>query len=511
MSENQPLEKSVEQSQAAPKGAGRFLRFSLIYVLGDLLAKGARIVLTPFYVSVLTKAEIGELAVLQAIIICSWTLLGFGFHFAVHKYYHEYGERGDSLVSSLWLARIIVALPFYGLLLLAGYGFHSVSGGSISLPLILLAITAGYLRGGINIVEFWLNIREEPVKYRAFTFCQFLLTTILILYLVLAQGMGVMGVVLGELISYSVFVFISAFMLFRKSVVNFKAVNWKQIFKYCSPVLPHSFFMWGLMGADKLILNMYVPKAEIGIYSIGFLLGSFLSIVGGSMRAAWLPAYFKNASAADSAQQFGKIASIFLFLICFTALFGMYFAAETVWLFSITADVSYAESAKVMQCVLFGFVSMSLFIALNQPLLYERRTGLLSTISGLGLATNVLINLWLIPRIGIWGAVTANVASYLLMAAVTFAVSNRIYKVTWETAALRLTSASFILFGGIAYLFPAETVIWVVPVKILLVILFPLITLFRIRFSNDSILRLESRYAWTKLPRKRTKSPLPNQ
>ena len=63
---------------------------------------------------------------------------------------------------------------------------------------------------------------------------------------------------------------------------------------------------------------------------------------------------------------------------------------------------------------------------------------------------------------------TANVASYLLMAAVTFAVSNRIYKVTWETAALRLTSASFILFGGIAYLFPAETVIWVVPVKILL-------------------------------------------
>ena len=503
MAENQTTDLTEDPANSAPIGIGRFLRFSLIYVLGDLLAKGARGVLTPVYVSVFTKAEIGELAVLQSIIICSWTLLGFGFHFAVHKYYHEYGERGDSMVGSLWLARIIVAFPFYALLLVAGYGFYTVSEGSIALSTILLAITAGYLRGGINIVEFWLNIREEPVKYRAFTFCQFLLTTLLILYLVLFHRLGVMGVVLGELISYSLFVFISAFALFRRSFANFKIVNWKQIFQYCSPALPHSFFMWGLMGADKLVLNMYVPKAEIGIYSIGFLLGSFLSIVGGSMRAAWLPAYFKNGSAEDSAQRFGKIASVFLFVICFAALFGMYFAAETVLLFSFTANVSYASSAKIMQCILFGFVSMALFIAVNQPLLYTRRTGVLSTISGAGLLANILINLWLIPQMGIWGAVIANVVSYFLMACVTFAVSNRIYKVTWETGPLLLTLALFLIFGGISHLFPAETVVWLVPVKILLVFLFPLTTLFRIRASNYSIAQLEPRYAWVKLPGQR--------
>ena len=485
------------ESPSAPKGAGRFLRFSLIYAFGDLLAKGARIVLIPFYLAAMTQSEIGELAVLQAIIFGAWTLLGFGLAFGGQKFYHQYEDKGDELFSSLWLARLIGGLPFYGLLMAAGYGFYLFSDRSITLNLILLAVTAGYLRGGINIVEHWLNIREEPIKYRAFTFSQFLLTTLLILYLVVGRKMGVAGVVWGELVSYSLFVVFSAVLLFRKALPNLRAVRWGEIIGYCAPALPHMFFMWGIMGIDRLILNVYVPKSEIGIYSVGFLLGSFLSIVVRSMRAAWLPTYFKNADGADSAKQFGKIASIYLFISCFTALCGMCFAAELIYLFSLTSAVSYAQSAQVMQYVLFGFVCMSLFIAINQPLFYEGRTGVLSSISGFGLLVNVLVNVSLIPLMGIWGAAIACIMAYLTMTLVTFVVTNRIYKVVWETSAILSTAGCFVLFGAGACLLPAEPVLWIVPGKILLVVFFPLITLFRVRVSNDSVITLESRYGWT--------------
>lgn len=513
MTQNSPTPNEAGDQQSsentAPKGAGRFLRFSLIYGLGDLLSKGARIALIPFYLAVMSPAEVGELAVLQAINFCSWTLLGFGLPFALQKYYHQYQDEGDTLASSLWLARLVGGLPFYALSLLVGLAYFQYSDQSIALNLILIAITAGYLRGGLNIVEHWLNIREEPIKYRAFTFSQFLLTTLLILYLVLACDLGVMGVVLGELVSYALYVLIAAYILFRKALPNMRQVRWKEVIGYCAPALPHSMFMWGATGVDRLMLNEYVSKEEIGIYQIGILLGSFLSIVVRSMRAAWLPAYFKNADAADSAQQFGKIASIYLFITCFTALCGMFFAAELIYLFSLTSEASYASSATVMQCVLFGFVALSLFIALNQPLLYERRTGLLSSISGFGLLVNILTNLWLIPLIGIWGAAIAVVTAYSSMAIVTFFATNKIYKVKWEASALLLTTTFFMLFGVSAYFFPAESIVWLIPVKILLVALFPVITLFRIRFSNDSIVRLESRYAWTRLAGKWTNSPPP--
>lgn len=481
----------------APKGIGKFLRFSLIYSLGDLVTKGARIVLIPFYLSVMEKSEIGELAILQAIIFCTWTILGFGLGFAVHKYYYEYKDNGDAMVSTLWLTRLIGGLPFYALMMLAGYGFYSLGDNSIALPLILLAITAGFLKGGLNVVEFWLNIREEPVKYRAFTFAQFFLTTLIIIGLVAWCEMGVLGVVLGELISYTIFVFVSAAMLFRKAMPDLSVVRWKEIFGYCSPVLPHAFFMWGLTGVDRLMLDEYVKREEIGVYAIGYLLGSFLSIVVRSMRSAWLPAYFKNADAADSHKEFGKIASLYLFLAFFTALCGMFFASEIIYLFSMTSKTSYAESANVMQFVLFGFVAMALFLAINQPLFYARRTGTLSMISGFGLLVNIVVNLMLIPRMGIWGACAASVAAYVSMALVTFVVTSRVFSIKWETGGMLLTTFVFLVFGGIASLFPAESNFWLIPPKIVIVLLFPLVTLFRIRFSPGSSMKIESRFAWT--------------
>ena len=438
------------------------------------------------------------MAVLQAASFCAWTLLGFGLAFGVQKYYFEYEENADAMASSLWLARLIGGLPFLGLLLILATTLHRWTENTLPLNLLLLSLTGGFLRGGINITEFWLNIREEPVKYRLFTFGQFLLTTLLIIYLVAVRKMGVAGVVWGELLSYGSFVFISAAMMFGKSLPNLKAVNWSEVFSYCLPALPHAFFMWGLMGVDRLILNEYVEKSEIGIYSVAFLLGSFLSIVVRSMRAAWLPAYFKEAANEDSQQQFGKIASVYLLLTFFTAICGIYFAAEVVDLFSLTSSTSYAQSAPMMQCLLIGFVAMALFLAVNQPLFYERRTGLLSLISGSGLALNIAINFWLIPQFGVWGSVIAYILAYCFMAILTLWLTNRIYKIQWETVEMMRASFVFLLFCAGAWFLPAETVMWLIPVKIAIVIAFAILSSFRISTSADSLLKIESRFAWSK-------------
>ncbi len=488
-----------------PRGAGRFLKFSLIYAFGDLLTKGARIVLIPYYLSMMTQAEVGELAVLQAIIILSWTILAFGFGFVVRRYYHDYQDQGDSFVSTLWTARILGGLPIYGLLLLTGYAFFNYSDGSIPLAWILLAITAGYLKGGLNIVEFWLNIREEPVKYRAFTFFQFLTTTLLIIFFVSVKRLGVQGVIIGELLSYSIFAIISAFILFRKALPNLRAVRWREVFSYCLPVLPHALFMWGLMGVDRLILNEYVATERIAIYEVGYLLGSFLSVIVRSMRAAWIPTYFKNANDSDSGEQFGKLATIYFYFAFYAALGGMLFAPEIIYLFSFTSSKTYLDSVYVMRIVIYGFVAMALFLAINQPLLYQRRTGLLAMISGTGLAVNVAANLLLIPQYGIYGAAFATVIAYVVMTTMTFVITTRVYSFEWETRTNLMFGAYFLLFGAVACLMPPTPTTWFVPIKTGLAILFPLATLFRLKSSSTGLMKIEARFAWTNLAALRRK------
>ena len=491
-------------NKSRPQGIKRFLRFSLIYALGDVLAKGARIVLIPYYLSVLEQSQIGELAVAQAIIFLSWTLLAFGLGFAVRRFYYDYEHegQGDAFVSSLWGYRWLGGLPVYGCLLFVGWWFFHWSEGTLGLQLILLAITAGFLKGGLNVVEFWLNIREEPVKYRAFTFSQFLLTTLLVIYFVTFQSLGVLGIVLGEIVSYSVFVLISAVMLFRKSKPKFSLVRWREVAGYCTPVLPHALFMWGLMGVDRLVLAEYVDKAEIGIYEIGYLLGSFLSIVVRSMRAAWIPAYFRNADQADSKAQFAKTASIYFVCTFATAILGLLYAPEIIWLFSLWSSSSYTESATIMQIVLFGFVAMAVFLAVNQPLLYEQRTGLLASISGFGLAVNLVANWVMVPRLGIYGAAFATVIAYLAISLLTLTVMRRIYQFEWNGVQNLVLSAIFVLFGSTVFFLPNVPLLWVQPIKIAIFILFLLATLFRVGWNSEKRIKIETRFSWRDVGRR---------
>ena len=483
-------------NQSKPQGVRRFLRFSLIYALGDALAKGARIVLIPYYLSVLEQSQIGELAIVQAIIFLSWTLLAFGLGFAVRRYYYDYEKAGqsDAFVSSLWVSRWLGGLPVYGCLMLVGWWFYHWSEGTISLQLILLAITAGFLKGGLNVVEFWLNIREEPVKYRAFTFSQFLLTTLLIIYFVTFQSLGVLGIVLGEIVSYSLFVLVSAFMLFSKSKPMLTVVRWKEVTAYCAPVLPHALFMWGLMGVDRLVLTEYVGKAEIGVYEIGYLLGSFLSIVVRSMRAAWIPAYFRGAERTDSKAEFAKTASIYFVCTFATALLGLLYAPEIIWLFSLWSPSSYSESATIMQIVLFGFVAMAVFLAINQPLLYEQRTGLLASISGFGLAVNLVANWTLVPRFGIYGAAYATVIAYVAISLLTLTIMRRFYDFKWNGVQNVVLSTIFVLFGSTVFLLPNVPLLWIQPIKIVIFIMFLLATFFRIGRKPDNRIKIEARF-----------------
>ncbi|MEP3481016.1 MAG: polysaccharide biosynthesis C-terminal domain-containing protein [Fuerstiella sp.] len=476
------------------QGLRKFLRFSLIYAVGDVLTKGARILLIPFYLAYLSKSEVGQVAVIQAVIILSSTLMGLGFGFVVRRFYHDYAEQGDAFASTLWGARLFAALPVYGMLLVAGTLLHGQSAGAVPLHIIQLAITVGFIRGGQNITELWLNVREEPVAYRAFTFTQFFLTTALAIYLVGFRGLGVIGVVVGELLSQIIMFLVSAFLHLRKSLPQRRVVKWKAVFAYSVPVLPHAFFMWGLLGIDRLILNEHVSSSKIAVYEIGYVLASFLSIVIGSMRAAWTPDYFRNAENDANGNRYAQVTYLYMLLTTSAALLGLLFAPEIIALFSLTSKVAYDDSVHVMRIVVFGYVAMAIFLASNQFLLYHHKTGLLSFISGAGFTINVVANTLLIPQIGIWGAGIATVLAYTSMSIATIYFTAPNPWTARTNFSLLLTLGSFVIFGIAACLLPSHWDAASLVARVAIILSFLLVTLVRIKRNEKGARQIQFRF-----------------
>lgn len=494
--------ESKREAEAVPvkkkAGIGRFFRFSMIYALGDVLTKGVQILLVPYYLSVLEPAEVGMLAVLTTIFFAAWTTMSFGLGFAVRRYYHDHADQGDQFTSSIWAFRFLFGLPAFGLVVLAMSGLLQWSGSTIPWHLVLMALISGFLKGGLNVIESWFMIREEPVKYRTFSFLQFLTNTCLIIALVSGLGWGVAGAVAGDLISYSIWTVVSGVLLFRRARPSFACVDWKQIFWYCLPVLPHALFMWGMAAADRLILEHYVSLEEIGVYDTGYKLAAFLSVVIMAMRAAWLPDYFKTANEAGAAKKYASMATIFCYIVFYAALGGILFAPEGIGLASFAAIGNYSQAVSILRIVAFGFVGLGLFIVFNQPLLYRQRTGLVAIASGSGLAVNILANLLLIPGYGITGSAIATVISYAAMAAIMLFMVNNLYGFSWETAKLCFFAVAAAVFAGVGCLLDGTPWSASTVVRLVLFFVFPVVTLFTLQRNEHSKLALKLRFSFVK-------------
>ena len=470
----------------------RFVRSSLIYALGDLLTKGARIVLIPYYMASLTKDEIGLWAVLQVAVLATWTLLAFGFGAAIQRFYHQYEKQGDAYVASLWWSRMVLSLLPAAAIGAIGYVYAIRYSESMTVPLILMAVGAGYFRASLNLTEQWFIIQEKPASYRTFTFLQFLTTTLLNILFISGFGWGVTGAIGAELLSCMTWCVISAGLIARSARPVKGLIRWKEVLSYCLPALPHAFFMWGMSGVDRLLLDGRVSAAQIGEYHIGYLLASVVSIVALAMRSAWLPSFFRDSNTVTQRAQFGKTATLFFYLIIFCTLGGFLFADEIVALFAFFSTKKFGLAADVLRIVVVGNAGLAIFIGLNQPLFYERRIGLLAAVSGTGLGVNLLMNVLLIPSFGVFGAAWATLVTYLVIAGAILVTVSNLYGIRWELAKLLLFVVAAVGAGLLAWMIPAEPswVAWAA--KSVLLMGFLLVTLFKI-VPADSGWRLSLR------------------
>jgi O-antigen/teichoic acid export membrane protein len=71
-------------------------------------------------------------------------------------------------------------------------------------------------------------------------------------------------------------------------------------------------------------------------------------------------------------------------------------------------------------------------------------------VTGLGALVNVIVNLLLIPILGIMGAALAALASYIVMAAGLYIVTQKFYKIEYENVKM-ISIFIIVLLAGIIY------------------------------------------------------------
>ncbi|MBU1203175.1 flippase [Patescibacteria group bacterium] len=288
--------------------------------------------------------------------------------------------------------------------------------------------------------------------------------TIIFQVIVIVMGLSLLQfttdvfILLTVLLTASLFNMIYSFLILLnkfhvKPAIYFDKGLAKKIIKVALPFALAAIFAKIYAYMDTFLLKIYLGDEEVGFYSIAYKITFALQFIPLAFVAALYPAFtdfFKNDQ-AKLRQVFSK-AFNYLAFISLPISFGIIALAHQIVPYLYTSEFSFSvfPLQVLIASIPFLFINFSLSSFLNASGREKTNTRNL----GLVMAFNVILNLFFIPRFGIWGASLASTMSTVLLFSLNLFIVAHIAQLKWRYFLPILGSflSSLIMYFVVIYL-----------------------------------------------------------
>ncbi|MCL2152338.1 MAG: oligosaccharide flippase family protein [Oscillospiraceae bacterium] len=186
----------------------------------------------------------------------------------------------------------------------------------------------------------------------------------------------------------------------------------KELLKFSTPLILDGVSFWVINMSDRTIISVIMSLAANGIYSIA---NKFSGIVGTATTIFWM-AWSEMTAKYVETEDYGKMLSntLDIYLRLLFGGVGLFLTiVPAVWNSLIGSEYQNAFQYVPILVVSSMINAMSTFYAPIYTALKLSKRISISTV--LGAVTNVLLSLFLIPIIGLYGAAIATAFGYLLI------------------------------------------------------------------------------------------------
>ncbi len=335
--------------------------------------------------------------------------------------------------------------------------------------------------GIVNIKHFFLiylkNIHNVK-SYVWFSLDEIILGFIFQVCFVLCFKMGIVGLALGQFLA-SAIVFILLIRKFLKEMpfqINFKLVP--NLMKISLPMTPRIFF--GVFGNqfDKYMLGLIGSMNGVGIYNLGQRIGYLTFVFMNALQNIFSPVVYKtmfDESVEQASVKIGKYLTKYFYLSAGFGVLVILFAHEVI---TLLTPPDFHGAINIVSMLTIYYVSC--FFGKQPQLIYTKKTGISTSLSFFFIGITVLVNSFVIPRWGVYGAALGTLFSGLLSNIIIFLISQYYYPIRWEYLKIAIIFAMLvgaaILQHFVAGLYLG--LILSVLIKIGLIVLFALLGMF---------------------------------
>jgi O-antigen/teichoic acid export membrane protein len=438
------------------------------YTAASIFSKLIAVALLPLYTRYLTLEDYGAAEVMFAAVVSASIVVRFGMIEALLRFYYKDGEDPARVVSTtfaalFWLATgaALIALPFAG-------PISEALLNEFAPDLVRISIGGLWV---LTMFEFLLTLFRLEERARAYfvtTMLSVLAAIGLTVILVVGQGEGARGLLLGSYASGAAFVLGLIWVHRRRLSLRFERPLLRRLMRFGLPTMPAELSLYGLNFVDRIIIVHLAGLPEAGLYSLGVKFAQGVNVLVRGFQLAWPPIAYSIRDDGEARRTYAVVVTLFT-ASCAFVVTGMWLLSR--WIVRALAAPEFFGSYKVIGLIATGVTLYALYMVLVVILGRTGRTEFNFPATGAALVANIALNLALVPPLGIVGAGIALVASYLVVLALMYIFTQRLFPVPYEWGRLArvvLVSALIVAAGeallptdGFAGLL-ARTALWLV-------------------------------------------------
>lgn len=421
----------------------RLTQHSIVYGLGHMLARSLGFLLIPLHTNVLASEVYGVASLLFSSIAVMITVYGFGIDSAFLRYYiieKHVAERRRIFSTAFWsifasaacfsLVELLAARPLAAVLFESADYAH------------LVRLSAGVLFFDVLSILPLLLLRAEERSLLFITqrFANVALNLALNYVFLVKLGRGLAGIFEANLISSILSFAMLLPISLRQLRPFFDRVLLGRLLRFGLPYLPSTLAVVTIDQLDRLLLKIMTDFTTVGIYSAGYRLGSFMSLMVTAFRFAWVPFFLQQAAQEEDARPvFARVLTYFMFVCAAIFLATCLFIDDVIRLPLGSTTLFGKEfwgGTVIVPIVLLAYwlygIGQNFYVGIT----LKEKTGYFPLITGAGALVNILANVLLIPPFGMIGAAWATVAAYAVMTVISYRVSQPLYPIQYEHARL---------------------------------------------------------------------------
>lgn len=427
----------------------RFIKDSAIYGSAMVMSQGIEVLLVPFYTRLLTSSEIGVIEIMAIINAIAHPLVTIEVNQGLARYIVETeSEKERSLLSSTAMAFMLMASSAFVIIAITmadsfKQGFFD---NQVLTYTIQVALTVTFTRGLFTFLQNLLRWQFQPMQFMMVSIIYTVAFLSIAILSVWRLKTGVVGVFYGQIVGG---LLASSYGLYfsRKSFkLSFCWDRLMKMLKFSGPLVPSSISVWFSVFLDKVAIKYIIGLAALGAYGVGYRFASvvFLLLFGVTMSLS--PLIYKHHQNPQTPQKIEQIFRGFIFC-ALLLIMGIYlFASEALILFTTPEYYHLQYTIPVLACGIL--LARMYFFA--PGLIIKKKTGTYATINIIGAGLNIILNYFLIKKIGLTGAaiatlITAGLSFYLHMV-----YSQRHYPVphNWPKMGFSLTALGVLIISA---------------------------------------------------------------